>query len=294
MPVRLRAAATAALALLLTGCALESVWNDVPQRPRPATVAPPSAAPATPEPDERERHPYSGRLGDGAKCVTAGTVLLGHLQDVGNVGGAITYPRGALVKANANWWTVAVATRVNANSDGVGKDDVEPYGFFVTNAPNYSIDDFEDEEFFWEIDPGEHDRAAEKALSCLKRLPVPKEKPAPGSPETYTGKVARGASCRAASTALLGRLEQVGRVGGAITYPRGQLVKANARWWTVAVATRVHPNSAGYTSANVPPAELFVTDAPSSRSGSKAVYFPIKQRRGDQAAAKALGCLRTG
>jgi len=83
-------------------------------------------------------------------------------------------------------------------------------------------------------------------------------------------------------------------VGGAITYPKGQLVRANGKWWTVAVATQVHPNSDGYTSA--PATELFVTNAPAyrARPSAKAVYFPIKERKRDLAAAKALGCLRSG
>jgi hypothetical protein len=35
---------------------------------------------------------------------------------------------------------------------------------------------------------------------------------------------------------LLSRLEELGKVGGAITYSRGQMVRANKSWWTVAVA----------------------------------------------------------
>ncbi len=134
------------------------------------------------------------------------------------------------------------------------------------------------------------------ARKCLGKVPTPKPTPPPGSPATYTGKLARGAKCAAVPAAMLGRLQDVGQVGGAITYSRGQMVRANGKWWTVAVATQVNPNSAGLSADNVPATAVFVTNAPSYKASSKArtVYFPLKPTKRDTAAARALKCLAAG
>jgi hypothetical protein len=89
----------------------------------------------------------------------------------------------------------------------------------------------------------------------------------------------------------LRHLEQVGQVGGAITFPRGQMVRANRKWWTVAVAVQVNPNSQGFTKDNVPAVEYFVTNEPSLGTKASGVFsFPIKGA--DKASAKAGACLQ--
>lgn len=286
-PVRMVGAALATV--LLSGCGLANVWNEPVVREPSITPAPPSSA--TPEPDDRTLHPYDGTV-KSATCVTASASQLAALEEIGMAGGAIRYPVGAMVKSNAGWWTVAVATRVTKNSSGYTKQNVEPYAFFVTSYPTYA-DQPEHEPFVWQLASASGDKAAARALACVKKLPVPAEKPEPGSPATYTGKLAAHAKCTAVSAKSLKQLEQVGQVGGAITYPRGQMVRANGKWWTVAVATQVNPNSQGYTSDNVDRTELFVTNAPSYSASSKAkvVSFPIKAKKSDAAARKALACL---
>ncbi len=74
------------------------------------------------------------------------------------------------------------------------------------------------------------------------------------------------------------------------------MVRANRTWWTVAVATEVHPNNSGLTRDNVPATALFVTNDPSLRESSRArvVYFPLKPTKRDTAAARALKCLGAG
>ncbi len=268
---------------LLSGCGFVSLWNEPVHRA--PTITP---AQTTAEPDKRTTHPYDGTLAAGATCQTASERLLEEMEVAGRVGGAITYPTGALVKANHNWWTVAVTTRVHANSDGYTTDNVPAYVYYVTDLPSeeeWSI------VYTWQLGSVVGDAAAAKALACLKRIPVPAEKPAPGSPATYTGKLAAHATCRALSGSQLARMQDVGQVGGAITYPRGQMVRANGKWWTVAVATAVHANSQGYTSENVPRTALFVTNAPSVKSPAQAVTFPITAKKSDTAARKALACL---
>ncbi len=272
---------------VLSGCGLSNVWNEVPAR-QPEF----SAAPTTPEPDERSLHPYTGALAEGAACVKATKPLLADLEVAGIVGGAVTYPVGVAVRSNAKWWTVAVATAVGPNNDGFTRANVERYVFYATNEPSYGADDWDVETFRWQVN-GQSD-SGRKALACLKKLPIPKPEPKPDdSPAaSYTGKLAPGASCTNVSTRLLGKLEQVGQVGGAITYPRGSMVRANKKWWTVAVATKVNPNSDGYTTDNVPATELFVTNAPSYKASTKVAvyYFPIRGHK-DKAATKALACL---
>ena len=288
MRTLVRVLGLAVAATLFSGCGLSWMWNEVPHR---APVITP--APHTPTPDERTLRPYSGKPAKDAECVRATRPMLDELEYVAMVGGAITYPRGAMVRANAKWWTVAVAAQVNPNNSGLTKKNVAPYAYFVTNSPSYTADeDWDAEVFTWPIKTT--DAATAKALACLKQIPVPKPKLPASSPKTYTGKVAKGATCKAVPAKMLAHLEQVGQVGGAITYPRGQMVRANAKWWTVAVATQVHPNNFGHTTENVPASALFVTNDPSYSASSKAkiVYFPIKGGKSDTAAAKALRCLK--
>lgn len=286
-PARVVGAALAVV--LLSGCGLANVWNE-PVAREPAVT---SASPASvePVPDDRTLHPYDGTLAS-AKCVTVSASDLELLEATAMVGGAVQYPVGAMVKSNAAWWTVAVATRVTKNDGGYTSENVEPYAFFVTSYPTYP-DALEHEPFVWQLASTSGDEAAARALACVKKLPIPPEKPEPGSPATYTGGLAPHATCTAVSAKLLARLEQVGRVGGAITYPRGRMVRANGKWWTVAVATQVHPNGEGYTRDNVARTALFVTNAPSYRASSTAriFSFPIKAKKTDTAARKALACL---
>ncbi len=286
-PARVVGAALAAV--LLSGCGLAHLWNEPVAREPSITPASPTSA--TPVPDDRTLHPYDGTLAN-SKCVTVSKSQLAMLEEIGMAGGSIQYPVAAMVKSNAGWWTVAAATRVTKNGSGYTKENVEPYAFFVTSYPTYP-DDPDHEPFAWQLSSTSGDKAAAKALACVKKLPIPPEKPEPGSPATYTGKLAPHAKCTAVSAKLLTQLEQVGQVGGAITYPRGQMVRANGTWWTVAVATEVHPNGQGYTSENVEPTELFVTNAPSYKASSKAriVSFPIKAKKADTAARKAVACL---
>ncbi|MGC3992571.1 MAG: hypothetical protein QM779_00305 [Propionicimonas sp.] len=284
MSALVRAVGVALAAVLLSGCGMAWLWNEPVHRAPSATpVATTPEASASPL-DDRTAHPYTGALAEGATCVRAKKRQLADLEDIGGVGGSTTYPVGVLVRANAGWWTVAVATRTT------GDGDVDPYAFFVTSYPTYA-DDPDHEPFAWQLASTGGDAAAKKALACVKKLPVPKLPPDPDSPDSYTGRLAKGAACHAVSAKLLARLQAVGGVGGAITYPRGTMVHANGRWWTVAVATKVNPNSLGYTSDNVDATALFVTNAPSAGSPAAAVSFPIKSHASDTAARKALGCL---
>ena len=286
-PVRMLAIAL--VAVLCTGCNVANVWNDVPVGDSSATSARTTATvePSV-EPDDRTLRPYTGALAARATCRRATTDELAELEEFGGVGGTVTYPVGVLVKANAPWWTAAVRTRV---AEGHSSEGVDRYAFFVTSYPTYG-ENFDHEPFAWQLSSTSGDQAAAMALACVKKLPLPKDKVDPNDPASYTGKLASGARCTPLSASLLGRMEQVGQVGGAITYPRGQMVRANGKWWTVAVATQVHANSQGYTSQNVPATELFVTNAPSSASKSTTIVsFPITARKTDTAARKALACL---
>jgi len=281
VPVRLLGAALAAA--LLSGCSFANVWNEVPATQPSFSPAPVPSG--TTEPDDRTLHPYTGALGEKATCRKATKTELVDWAEIGGIGNFVA---GSVVRSNSPWWTAAVITRVPTAS---GRS-IESYEFFVTSWPTFE-DTFEHEPFAWRITDVTGNRAASKALACAKKLPLPKVKPGPNDPASYTGSLARGAACKAVSSALLGRMEQVGQVGGAITYPRGRMVRANGKWWTVAVATEVHPNSAGYTSDNVASTALFVTNAPSYQKGSKAaiVSFPITVKKTDAAARKALACL---
>jgi hypothetical protein len=214
------------------------------------------------------------------------------LQDAGYVGGAVTYPQGVAVRSNAKWWTVVVRTAVDPYGD-LKRSDVPTYAYFATNLLTSDAELYLDDDFTWSVEGGTASAAA--AQACLKKLPAPKvlvkKPPKPASPaDTYNGKPARGAACHKVSDALLRHLEQVGQVGGAITYPRGQMVRANRTWWTVAVATQVNPNSQGLTRDNVPAVEYFVTNRPSMPSSASGVFsFPIKGK--DKASAKVEACL---
>jgi len=273
-------------AALLSGCGLRAVWSDVP--PPPPVITP---APSTAEPDERALHPYTGALSDNSTCVTASTSLLHELEGVTGVGGAVRYTQGVGVRSNAKWWTVVIRTALDPNGS-IGSSTVPEQITFATNVPSSKPDDWEVQNFSWKV--ADDSASAEKALGCLAKLP-PAKTPFPkpkGPADTYNGKPAAGAGCHAVPDGLLVRLQEVGQVGGAITYSRGQMVRANRKWWTVAVATEVHPNGEGLTEANVPATAWFVTNIPSYTLGAKAALFsfPIKDK--DKASAKALACLK--
>jgi hypothetical protein len=278
-------------AVLLTGCAFDRLWNDGPAGREPiATPTPARTSSATPEElDERTTHPYTGELAEKATCVKANRSLLGDLENAGMVGGAVTYPVGVRVKANAKWWTIAVATLVSANDGGYTTKNVPRFEVFVSDAPSYDSEETDTALSTWKLTTTAGDEAAAKALACVEAMPVPKPKAAPKPWASYTGKLAAHATCVALTGAQLKRFQDVGQVGGAITYPRGFRVKANLKWWTVAVSTQVNPNGEGYTKDNVPATGLFVSSAPTSKASG--VSFPIKSHKGDAAARKALACL---
>lgn len=287
-PVRVVAGALAAL--LFTGCALDNLWNDVPAGREPVATPTPSVTATTPEESTDPgdgRETYTGVLAKGATCVKASRDVLDDAEFTGMVGGAVTYPVGALVRANAKWWTIAVATKIEKNNDGYTRDTVPRYEVFVSNAPSY---DAETDVTLatWKLTDTTGDAAAAKALACVKKMPLPRPKPTPKPWASYTGKLGPHARCIPLTGAQLARFQEVGQVGGAITYPRGVRVKANLKWWTVAVATQVNANGEGYTRDNVPATALFVSNAPTSASG---MSFPITAKKSDAAARKALGCL---
>lgn len=280
-PVRLLGAALAAV--LLSGCNIANVWNEVPATQPSFSPAP--EPPEVTEPDDRVLHPYQGTLGSNATCRRA---TKAQLSEWGQIGGMGTYLAGSLVRSNSPWWTAAVVTRMVKDNGQT----VERYEYFVTSWPTYG-ETFAHEPFVWRMTDVSGDKAAARALACVKKLPLPKKKLAPNDPDTYNGTLARGATCKALSSSLLDRMQQVGQVGGAITYARGQMVRANRKWWTIAVATQVNANGEGYTRDNVPATALFVTNAPSYRSASNPaiVSFPIHAKKSDAAARRALACL---
>lgn len=289
----------AVLALVLGGALVGCTqpWMLEPVSPPPTSPSPspsqsvpssptPSPSPQTPTADPvRDRYPYDGSIGD-RSCVQASRGLLDELEGVAALGEAVSFSHGALVKANGPWWTVAVATRVAPDApDGTPKD-IDMALWFVTNGP--SLEDG-DALSTWPLEPDPDDDAADRALACLSRVPAPPPDPPEDSPASYTGRLAPGATCVAVPPEMLAHLEAVGRVGGAITYSRGQMVQANKKWWTVAVATEVHPNKLGYTRENVPEVVFFATNAPNKDSG--AVYFVLDSVEQDTAAAMAKKCL---
>ncbi|MGC3952898.1 MAG: hypothetical protein QM804_01360 [Propionicimonas sp.] len=286
-----RVIGAAVLAALLSGCHMAWMLEE-PVPPVPDVTLGPTPTPTpTPTPiPEPDPYAYQGKPAKKAKCVTLKAEQLAHLQNVGSVGGAITYSRGSMVRSNDDWWAIAVMTQVHPNESGYTRESVPEQHFFVVAAESSK---WTEPATGYRLSDYAKDAAIRKAAGCASKLPVPKPKLEPTDPKTYTGKLAKGATCRAASADLLAHLEQVGQVGGAITYPRGQLVRANGKWWTVAVATQVNPNGAGLTRENVPSTALFVTNAPSYRKSSDAqrVYFPLKPGKKDTAAAKALRCL---
>jgi hypothetical protein len=226
-------------------------------------------------------------------CLTVSKDNLSLLQDAGNVGGAVTYSQGVAVRSNAKWWTVVLRTAVDPYGD-IKRDAVPAFVYFATNLFTSDEEKYLDNDFSWSVDGGTP--SADAALKCLKKLPAPKvlvkKPPKPASPDgTYNGKPSQNAACHKVSKALLARLMEVGQVGGAITYPRGEMVRANRKWWTVAVATQVNPNSLGYTTDNVPDVAYFVTNEPSLGTSASSVFtFPIKGK--DKASAKATACLK--
>ena len=298
MAAALRATLVAVLALAVGGCTQQWMMEDWPVSPTPSATTPPHTTDPSPTPTAsptaapttdpvREQFPYQGTLAEEG-CEAISRDLLDDLEAAGGVGGAITYTRGAMVKADGPWSTIAVATQVNPNEEGITRDSVDAVAWFVTNGPSVAPGD---QVSTWPLAPDPDDDAADRALICLARIPTPPPEPPENSPASYTGRLAAGATCRAAEPGMLKHLQDVGRVGGAITYSRGQLVKANKNWWTVAVATQVHPNKLGYTRANVPETVFFVTNAPAMVD--KPVYFTLDQPgEEDTAAAAALHCLR--
>jgi hypothetical protein len=295
MSVVWRALLVLVLGAMLSGCVrpwMLEEWQPSPTPSEPSqspTVVPtPSETPATPTADPvRELYPYDGSLRDDT-CVPATRDLLDELEGIAALGEGISFSHGALVQANEPWWTVAVATRVSADAPDAASKDLDRALWFVTNGPSAEYGDVLST---WPLNPDPDDDAADRALSCLSRVPSPPPEASEDSPESYTGRLAPGATCADVPPEMLGHLERVGRVGGAITYPRGQMVQANKKWWTVAVATQVHPNKLGHTRDNVPRVVFFATNAPSKDSGG--VYFVLDSNEQDTAAAAAKRCLNS-
>lgn len=297
MVVVRRAVLASLVALVLSGCTqpwMQDSWRVESTPPRtpsatpsqpPASPSPSPTSPSSPTPDpERERYPYDGSLVDG-ECVAATRALLDELEGIAGLAPA-SFSHGALVKSNDQWWTVAVATRLNPDNPDAASQGIGRVLWFVTNGPTLAAGHSRSS---WPLDPDPDDQAADRVLTCLYRVPSPPPDPPDDSPASYTGQLAPGATCVAASTGMLAHLERVGRVGGAVTYPRGQLVAANKNWWTVAVATQVHPNKLGLTRENVPEVVYFATNAPTKPTG--AVYFALDSIEQDTAAAAARECL---
>lgn len=295
MAVVWRAVLALALGAVVSGCT--QPWMLEPISPAPTSDSPspgqsvtgtpaPSAGPQTPTADPvRDRYPYDGSVSDDG-CVAATQDLLDELEGVAALGEAVSFSHGALVRANHPWWTVAVATRVDPSSPDVTRKDVDLTLWFVTNGPSSGAGDAVST---WLLNPDPDDDAADRALTCLGRVPAPPPDPPEDSPKSYTGRLAPGASCVPVSPEMLAHLEGVGRVGGAITYSRGQMVQANKKWWTVAVVTEVHPNKLGHTRDNVPRVAFFVTNSPSQPDS--VVYFALDSIEQDSAAAAAKRCL---
>lgn len=288
-----RAVLALVLVTALTGCVQPWMLEDLPSptlsasssSPSPTTVPTPSEEPTPTADTVREQYPYDGALRDD-NCVPATRDLLEELELVAALGEGISFSHGALVQSSEPWWTVAVATRVSPDApNGTGKD-LDRALWFVTNGPSTQ---YGDALSTWPLNPEPADDAADRALTCLSRVPSPPPEAPEDSPESYTGRLAPGATCTALTPEMLKHLEAVGRVGGAITYSRGQMVQANKKWWTVAVATEVHPNKLGHTRDNVPRVAFFVTNAPSKETG--AVYFTLDSIEQDTAAAAAKRCL---
>ncbi len=292
-----RAVLASVLAMALSGCTqpwMQDSWwvSSPPQVPSSSPNQPPASATPTPvgsespTPDpERVRYPYDGSIGD-ETCVAASRDQLNELEEVAGLAGIASFTHGALVKANEPWWTVAVAPRLNPDNPDAANRDIGMTLWFVTNRPSLAEGHAVST---WPLEPDPDDDAADRALACLSRVPSPPPDPPEDSPASYTGRVALGATCVAVLPEMLAHLEGVGRVGGAITYSRGQMVPANKKWWTVAVATEVHPNKLGHTRENVPEVVYFATNAPSKGSG--AVYFALDTIEQDTAAAAARQCL---
>ena len=98
-------------------------------------------------------------------------------------------------------------------------------------------------------------------------------------------------TCVAASRDLLDELEGVAALGEAVSFSHGALVKANEPWWTVAVATRVNPDSPDVTRKDVDLTLWFVTNGPSLGDGDSVSTWPLKPVADDDAADRALICL---
>ena len=284
------------LVTALSGCVRPWMLEQWEVSPSPAASAPSSSTSATSSPTPlvapevptvdpvRERYPYDGSLRDG-NCVPAARGLLDELAGIAALPAGVSFSHGALVQANEPWWTVAVATRVSPDASDVDRNEIDMALWFVTNGPSADSDAVST----WPLNPDPDDDAADRALTCLSRVPTPPPEPPEDSPASYTGQLAPGATCVAVSPEMLAHLQAVGRVGGAITYSQGQMVQANKKWWTVAVATEVHHNNLGHTRENVPRVVFFATNAPSKESG--AAYFALDSIEGDTAAAAAKRCL---
>lgn len=287
-----RVIGAAAIAVLVSGCQLAWIFQE-PAPPLPdvtlgPTETPTPTPPPTPEPDPDA---YRGKVAKGAKCLTLKAEQIAWLQEVGGVGGAITYSRGSMVESNDGWSAVAVMTEVHPNPDGHTRVSVPEHHFFVTRAATPG--EWAYAATTYRLPDGADDAAVRKAAGCASKLPTPKPTLEPSDPETYTGKLAKGATCKAVGEDMLAHLQEVGQVGGAITFPRGQTVRANGKWWTVAVATQVNQNNSGLKTGDVPAVEYFVTNSPSYKKSSTArvVYFPLNPTKKDTAAAKAAKCL---
>lgn len=111
-----------ALALVLSGCGIALTSADLPHKTTGSTTTVASASPsASPKPK-----PVNGT------CKKASSEMLEYLESVGNAGGDITFPRGAIIQEDETWWEAAVAVHYDDKSKYSSTPSVR---YFRTNAP---------------------------------------------------------------------------------------------------------------------------------------------------------------
>lgn len=112
-------------ALLMTGCGIPLTSRDLPPKATSQVTIGPATSEAPPVPEPTWE----------AVCEPVDQDTLRYLEGQGNVGGAITFTRGAIVRVDDDRWEIAAETAVHPNGSGYTRDNVARVWFFEASEP---------------------------------------------------------------------------------------------------------------------------------------------------------------
>lgn len=159
----LRIVAAIATSLILIGCTAPISTSEpgITSEAAPTVEAvstesaPPSASPAATKPPRPKM-----------TCKKAPKSVLRDAEALANIGGAVRYVEGQMVRAGGEWWAVAVRIWVDPYSDGNGRK-TGSIELVITNSPS-DPERLRGGTYYFDDEAPYGREAGQKAEACLK------------------------------------------------------------------------------------------------------------------------------